>query len=111
MKSFEELMDQLRHMGIVEWDSSPKARKITFGIRCCLIVTYTSLFLASVWFFLFEAQTPRDHSKSLFCTLSIFLIIPWYLTFLFTYEKRATNFDELNSIMEKSQLKVLNKQI
>ena len=102
MKYFEKLKVQLRQLGILHWDSSAKAKRITIAIRCGLLAIYMSNFLAPAWYFLFEAKTSGDHSESAIIALSTLLLVAWYLAILFQNEKYATICDELNSIIEES---------
>lgn len=102
MKYFEKLNVQLRQLGILQWDSSLRAKRIAMATRCALLAIYVLNFLAPAWYFLMEAQTSRDHSESAIIALSTLLLVAWYLAILLQNEKYASISDELNSIIEKS---------
>lgn len=106
MEYFVNLKLFLCRRGILQLKSDPKANAITIVKRCGLFASCISLALAPAWFFLFEAQTPRENSISLICALNAVLVSSWYLTFIFQSKKFAEIFDELSSIIEKSKLKM-----
>lgn len=104
MKYFEELKVQLRQLGILHWDSSPKSRNIAIASRCGLIAIYVSNILAPAWYLLFEAKSPRENAECTIFALGSLFLFSWYLAILFQSEKYEKLFDELNAIIDASML-------
>lgn len=103
MKYIEKLKVQLRGLGIFYSDSILKAKLIAIALRCGLSIICILHFSASTWYFLFEAQTLKQHSESLVSVFSALLIFLWFLTLLFQCEQYAELLNELDSIIDKSK--------
>lgn len=108
MKFFEELSIKLNQLGIFPQVHGPKTKLIVIAKRCGLFAIYTTYFLAPTCYFIFEAQTPRQRSKSLILVLFSMLELSWYSVHLLQREKYVALFNELNSIIEKSKSSILN---
>ena len=104
MKYFEKLNVRLHRLGIFQGNPDPKSKWIVIATRSGLLIIYISYFLAPTWYFVFEAQTPREHSESLIFVFASLLVLSWYSAFIFQHEKYADLLDELNSIIENSKL-------
>lgn len=103
MKYIQKLKMNFCHLGIFNRDCDPKAKKITIATRCGLLIIFITYFLSPACYLIFEAQTPSEHSESLFFALSGLLIVFWYLVFLIQSKKFAEFFDELNSKIQTSK--------
>ena len=109
MKYFEKLDAKLTRLDILHCDPDPKSKRIAIATRCGFLLIYITYFLTPACYFLFEAQTVREHSESLSFVLFTSLILGWYSGFLFQRENYEATIDELNTMIEKSKLQFQDK--
>lgn len=103
---FQYLKVHLCRLGTFLNGSNPKENAIVISKRCSLLVILVLYFISPAWYFAFVAQTPREHSESLFVVLSILVVLSWYSALIIQSEKYAELFDELNSLIGKRKLKL-----
>lgn len=104
MEYFVKIKSHFGQLKIFLQESTPKAKYIALATRCGFLATFAALFLASGWYFVFEAQTPAEHSESLAFACAGLLLIAWYSALIFQSKKYAIILEELNSIVGKSML-------
>lgn len=112
MNYFEEVSAKLHRLGIFHCDPDSKSKRIVIATRCGLFTIYIAYFLASAWYFVFEAETPRKRSESLIYVLGSLLMLSWYSAFLFQSKTYAALTDELNEIVGESkfQMRFINRK-
>lgn len=106
MKLFKKFKAHLCWLGVFQSEVRHRAKIITLAFRCHRVI-FISYIFSTTWYFAFEAQTPNEHSESLFIVLTSMLLFAWYSVLLFQSEKYAIIFDELNLVIGKSKLELM----
>lgn len=100
--TFETLKRYFRWIGILPFKSHPMFGHILSCICGGLLFIYV---LTTSWFFIFDAVTFEDYSKSFFYFLSASLGAGWYTMYLTRNTKLGNTFESVDEIIQKSKSK------
>lgn len=101
--TLDTLKRNFRWLGILQFDSQPNRMIIAAILNCICGGLFGFYVLSNLWFFIFDAVTYEDYSRSFFFCLSSSLGALWYATYLMGKNKYADIFDDLDDIVEKSE--------
>lgn len=99
MTSFEALKYYIRLFGLLE--SEPPNIKFTTFRRFFALTTMTLFAVSSIWFFIFEAETPEETSLSVLAVTGASMGFFKYFVFLRDISKVTQVFDDVDDIIEK----------
>lgn len=103
MEFFATLKGRLSQLGIFNWDSDIKAKRIALAKRCGITIICISFPLSSAWYVLFEAEEPRQHSEGVVAFLGSSMTLWWNCALILQRDKYVAILDELNTIINKSK--------
>lgn len=91
-------------MGILEHDSTEKYSQMFRIFLNCIFFGFNLINAITVtWYFLFTANTFKDHTISLHFVCISILINCWYLTFFWQKREYADLLRDLDAMIEKSK--------
>lgn len=101
--TLDTLKQYFQWLGILQFDLHPY--RVPFAtISNCICVGILIFYAQSTsWFFIFDAVTFQDYSKSFFFFLSASLGLSWYATYCMGKDELAAIFDDFDGLIEKSQ--------
>lgn len=100
--TLDTLKRYFRWLGILEYDSHPNRLQFAMILKCICGGLLSYYVLSVHWYFIFDAVTFEDYSRSFFFCLSSSLGASFYVTYLMRKKEYADIFDDLDVIIEKS---------
>lgn len=105
MDFFGNLQKDLWILGIYQPEPSKKLKLFIWNIFC--IILLCSLFLSTLWYFIFVEKPFIELVKSIYVVMVAFLNFFNFSTFLLQKSKFSRLFDDTKRVIQKSKYKVI----
>lgn len=105
LTSFKLFKNQLRRMGLFQWESKAHGKTLNIASNCIICGICTAYLITTSWFFVFIAETIAEHAHSFIFMCNAMVMILWYSICFWYKQTHIELFEVIDELFERSKSK------
>lgn len=105
LTSFKLFKNQLRRMGLFQWESKAHGKILNIASNCIIYGICTAYLITTSWFFVFIAETIAERAHSFIFMCNAMVMILWYSICFWYKQTHIELFEVIDELFERSKSK------